>query len=439
MKGFRFVHCADLHLDTPIVGVGELSASLRERAQKIKEKLTKATLDAFDKIVNLCLEKNADFLLVAGDIFERGQPTLRAQLKFLDGVKRLANEGIHTYFVCGNHDPESEWLEYLEFPEEVHRFPSSGVKEFVFEKNGGKPARIFGISHKNGAVSENLARLFKEKKKSDRNDSFNIGLLHCNVGGRSQEFNYAPCALDDLLRADIDYWALGHIHKKEVIRTEKPLIIYAGNPQGRKMTETGERGCYLVAVSNGGAVEFEFEATDTIRFVEDEFNIKSIETLDNLDNSLAKKCHETLKSVDGRSVITRIRLKGETSLHEELTASRIRELQDKINDRYIHSEQFVWLAHLEKETRPKADIEKLRKSDSFLGDFLNAVAAMKASLKNGGEGARKELEETAGELYNDPAFSELLSQPTDVEIERILSEVETMGVEKLMPKERERE
>src|SRR5690625_6385033 len=79
------------------------------------------------------------------------------------------------------------------------------------------------------------------------------GSLHSNTGYGV----YAPFYLRDLVEKDFDYWALGHIHQREILK-ENPHIVYPGNIQGRNRKEQGEKGCYYVTLS---------QASTTVSFV----------------------------------------------------------------------------------------------------------------------------------------------------------------------------
>ena len=93
---FSFVHAADLHLDTPFKGIGST-------APFVAEQLREASLAAFDSLVELCLERRAAFLVVAGDVYDGPERGLRAQLRFRDGLARLSDAGISSFVVHGNH------------------------------------------------------------------------------------------------------------------------------------------------------------------------------------------------------------------------------------------------------------------------------------------------------------------------------------------------
>ncbi|MDD5011959.1 MAG: DNA repair exonuclease [Phycisphaerae bacterium] len=411
MKKFRFVHCADLHLDSPFSGIGEIYPGIGER-------LRAATSEAFSNIVKLCLDEGADFLLVAGDVFEHDNPSLKAQLKFRDGLLKLAKAGIHSYIVCGNHDPVASWSNSLNWPEEVHQFTAAAVKEYPVIKSGDEVARIYGISHKNDTVSDNLARLFRRRKEAN---SFHIGLLHCNIAG-SSHYNYAPCSIEDLNRGGMDYWALGHIHKKAVMQQDPP-IIYAGNPQGRNFGEMAERGCYMVSVGAPGEIDIAFKAVDAIRFAGFEIDASGFTKVDQLLDALQKECAKERQSSEGRSLIMRGLIKGNTAIHHELSEQALSAIKLNLNENISQSEQFVLISELENRTKPKIDYSMLRSEKTYIGDLLNALDELRNS------GAADEINGIADELFYDSSLQKILSPLSKEECESILNEVETLCVD----------
>ena len=98
MSIIRFVHAADLHLDSPFKGLSDVQPEIAAR-------LKNATFDAYQNIIDLCISERVDALLVAGDVFDGADRSLRAQLRFMDGLRRLHEAGIRAFICHGNHDP----------------------------------------------------------------------------------------------------------------------------------------------------------------------------------------------------------------------------------------------------------------------------------------------------------------------------------------------
>jgi DNA repair protein SbcD/Mre11 len=239
MKAFRFMHAADLHLDSPFAGMAALP-------QGIRESLRQSTFLALTHMVQLAIQQKVDFVLISGDVYDLSDRSLRAQIRFQKAMQRLSASGIAVYIVHGNHDPEDGLSAKLNWPAGVHFFSTQEVEVLpVVVENKGEIARIYGISYATAAVTENLVRRISEKHASMKNiinlghasdaglaehaegsignlklnSSFKIGLVHTNVDGDKGHANYAPCSMQDLLGAGMDYWALGHVHtdRKSVV------------------------------------------------------------------------------------------------------------------------------------------------------------------------------------------------------------------------------
>jgi len=188
-KFLTFVHTSDLHLDSTFLGISDINSDLGEQ-------LFNSTFQAYDSIVNFCIEKNVDFLLIAGDVYESANKSLYAQLKFLDGMKKLDAAGISVYIAHGNHDPLGGWSESLDWPKNVSIMSGDIVDSLNYEKDGGVATRIIGTSYPSKHIRKNLAKQFPKKEEND--DIFTIGLLHCTIGTGNGHEPYAPCTIQDL-------------------------------------------------------------------------------------------------------------------------------------------------------------------------------------------------------------------------------------------------
>lgn len=213
------------------------------------------------------LARSVDFVVLAGDLYDGAERGIRAQRAFLDGVTQLADAGIRTLLVHGNHDPVAEgWTAITEFPDLVTTFPAHRVASVRFEA-GGEQVTVHGTSYAVAATSENLARRYPVAEGG----GFHLGLLHANVGGPSTgHADYSPCTVDDLRRTGYHYWALGHVHGRRTLHQGDPWVVYPGNLQGRstKPTERGPKGAVVVTVTDGVAAEPTFVPLDRVRFVD---------------------------------------------------------------------------------------------------------------------------------------------------------------------------
>ena len=278
----QFIHCADLHLDSPFQGLTTKEPSLADRFKH-------ATNDAFVKIIDLCLSEKVNFLTIGGDTFDGVDRSLCAQILLRDQFERLHKANIPVILITGNHDPLSDWLTEIQFPNNVHLLDGDNVEKVPIQKDGKIVAFIYGISYKVSNVTENLSLKFQ----ADEKDTISIGMLHANVGSRKEHAAYAPCTIKDLKAGNMDIWLLGHIHTPEVI-CKKPLMLYPGNIQGRYINEDGPRGCYLIKVDSNHKISHEFKPVQNILWKQDEINVKNIMTSIELTDLLTDKCEEEI-------------------------------------------------------------------------------------------------------------------------------------------------
>lgn len=363
MTIIRFVHAADLHLDSPFVGIRSVAPT------NVAGTLYEATFAAYDNIIKLCIDKKVDALLVAGDVFDSADKSLRAQLKFVNGLKRLDEAGIRSFICHGNHDPLNGWEAGLDYPQECTRFGSDFQAVPVFEDEP-KRAVVHGVSYPKRDVYENLvARLTGVDPKT-----FSIGLLHTNVGNRPGHDLYAPCSLDNLVHSDINYWALGHVHKREVLSEQSPTIVYPGNPQGRNPIESGARGVYLVEVDYDGSVNLDFKPVDIVRWEERIVDISGMETLQNLLTELDLVVEDSLAKADGRSVVLRITLVGRGGLHNDLRShDSLEDAFEDLNREWANRSPFVWCERIENDSAPPFNRQKRILGSDFLSEVLKTT------------------------------------------------------------------
>lgn len=361
MTKVRFIHTADLHLDTPFKGLASWNKDL---ADKLKD----ATFKSFRKIVDLCLNENVDFLIISGDIFESENKSLAAQLKFISELKRLSDSGIHAYFVCGNHDPLNSWLDTTQLPENIYRFGTDKVENFTYSKNKKPVADISGISFQKNVIKDNLALKYK---LTNNPSPVSIAVLHGTTGMAGPHENYAPFKAADVLNKGFSYWALGHIHKRQIIHESNPAIVYPGNPQGRDFGETGAKGCYLVEIDTDSKVNLKFIPVHLIRFEEIEVDLTDEDKIDRLPDKIDNSKNNINDFDENVSYILRVNLTGRTSLHAHLNKpGEIEILQEHLNEGQLDQINFVWIDRIELDTRPVIDIEQIKKGNDFTAEIV---------------------------------------------------------------------
>jgi DNA repair protein SbcD/Mre11 len=392
MKAFRFMHAADLHLDSPFVGMAALPPGIRES-------LRQSTFSALANLVELAIQQSVDFVLISGDVYDLADRSLRAQIRFQKALQRLSAAGISSYIVHGNHDPEDGRAARLNWPTQAHFFSAREVEALpVILEGKGTVAQIYGISYATAVVTENLALRIAEKYEDSKNghaDLFRIGLLHTNVEGDQSHANYAPCSMQDLLGSGMHYWALGHVHTRQVLCTE-PAIVYPGNLQGRSVRETGAKGCYIVDVSEFGEVRLTFHALDAIRWQQLSLSIQGIQTEQELKERFELELEQAREDAAGRAVIVRVcltdrgpihaMLQKKSALDELITELREEEAkrleyvgtwstgiieEDELANTYDRmTADYVWIESVQVLSGLEIDKNLLLEQESFLGDLL---------------------------------------------------------------------
>ena len=408
MARVRFVHAADLHLDSPFRGIRS------EAPEHVADALRRATFDAYQNIIDLCLREQVDALLVAGDVYDGADRSLRAQLKFVEGLTRLDAAGIRSFICHGNHDPLDGWEARLDLPPGCVRFGPEVTGEAVFPDTPER-AVVYGISYPRREMRENLSPLFADTAAGG---GFGIGLLHANVGGNPDHDSYAPCSVADLADTGLDYWALGHVHTRQVLRQERPTVVYPGNPQGRHPNEPGARGVYLVDVDDYGAVTMDFRSMDVVRWETLLLDIGGSDTEQSLIDAANELAESTLEAADGRSVVARLTLTGRGPLHRWLRREgTVEDLQEQLNDRYSNSRHWLWCERVQLETAPSVDREQVVQREDFAGDLARFGGEIRESPE-----ALAELRDALRALYvNSNAAPYLRGYlPSDAELRELL-------------------
>jgi DNA repair exonuclease SbcCD nuclease subunit len=366
VSSVRFIHAADVHLDAPFKGVDATDP-------RVRDALVAATYRALDAVVDACLAHEVDFLVLAGDVYNQAERSLRAEFAFRDACQRLAEAGIRVFVARGNHDPASGWSAGLTLPDTVHVFSEREVERVVFEREGEPACVLYGRSFRTAAERDNLSLGFSR----DLADPLAIGVLHANVGGQPGHEPYAPCSVDDLRAARMDYWALGHIHLGGVIE-ESPAIVYPGCTQGLDPNESGLRGCRLVTLDARGAT-VDFVPTSAVVWAKETVAADSAATLDDLAHMLGAAADRAFADAAGRPAIVRISLEGRTSVHAALSRPGV--LGDLLEDARADAlgrEPWVWIDRIVDHTRPVLDLAAVAQGEDFAGDLVRIGEALLA-------------------------------------------------------------
>ncbi|PYZ98216.1 DNA repair exonuclease [Alteribacter lacisalsi] len=358
---FTFLHAADLHLDSPLKGLEKYEGAPAES-------LRNATRDAFENLVTLAIEENVAFVLLSGDIYDGDWKDYNTGLFFSAQMNRLNREDIPVYMIRGNHDAASLITKELTLPKNVHEFPVDWPGTILIES---LKTAIHGRGFETRAVTENLAGSYPKAVEG----FLNIGLLHTSMTGREGHENYAPCHVEDLLAKGYDYWALGHIHMREMLRKSDPVILFPGNIQGRHIRETGKKGCSLVHSEDGEITHVEHRTVDVIRWCDCQIDLTDVSSPDEMLHLFGEKTEELYRENGGRFLAVRVHLTGKSPLHEQL-ALNTDHFVNNIRAKALEAGGEIWVEKVKIHTTPEADRDALASSNpalAFILDYLYAI------------------------------------------------------------------
>ncbi len=299
---FRFVHAADIHLDSPL-----RSLALRDPA--LAELIGNATRRAFVAMVDLCLDEQVDALLLSGDLYDGEQTSMKTARFLADQIRKLHEAGIRVFIIRGNHDALSRITKELTFPEEVTIFGGRAGAVAIERERGALPVVVHGISFTHHHAPESLLPRFRPPTEG----AINIGLLHTSLGGSPVHDHYAPCDLADLQASGYRYWALGHIHKRTAVEGAATVVM-PGMPQGRDINEAGAKSATLATVMDDGAILIEERLTSVAQFERVSVDLAGIEEWRDVVRAMRRALERMRPAIASEHLVARLHLTGATPL-----------------------------------------------------------------------------------------------------------------------------
>jgi len=394
----RFVHAADIHLDSPLQNL-----ALQDEGQAAR--VRRACRDAFESMVRFCIDRRVSFLVLAGDLYDGDNTNMQTAYFLRQQLARLDKAGIRVVILKGNHDAQNRITGTLGMPDNTWVFDDKKPQTISFDD---LQVAFHGQSFRPGPVPENLAARYPKPIAG----WLNIGVLHTSLAGSDQHDPYAPCRLEDLTTHGYAYWALGHIHKGSVL-AKAPWVVYSGNIQGRDIRETGPKGCYLVETDGDRVLSAEHIAFDVIRWHQADVDLTGATHEEDMADRIRASLREAHQEAGDRPCIVRLRLTGQTELHSRIGAfpNRLRDTVLGIAADIALDE--IWLEKIRNETQPAHQRAKNDNNDStsdllrIIHEVAQDVDLIGPALKDALKDLRMKLPE---ELKQLPAL-ELIDNP----------------------------
>lgn len=352
----KLVHAADLHIDSPLTGLARYEGAPVGQIRA-------ATRRAMENLVSYCVQQRVDLLLLAGDLFDGDWKDYSTGLFFVRQMLNLKQAGIAVVLVRGNHDAASVVTKHLRLPDNVVELSSSAPETRIYEDLG---VAVHGQSYARRAEKDNLAAQYPDAVPG----YVNIGLLHTCATGRPGHGNYAPCSLKTLLSKEYDYWALGHVHAREVLH-EQPWVVFPGNLQSRHIQETGAKGATLISVEDGAIQQVSHVPLDVVRFEVVDYRCEPEDDADAAVEGAAMAFAQRATMAAPRLLVARIRLVGPSGAHRAFQSDPTR-WEAELRARAAELDN-VWLHSVIFRTRPTVDPEAATRRDDAVGQVARRL------------------------------------------------------------------
>ena len=367
MASFRFIHAADIHLDSPLCGLAAYPGAPVDDVRA-------ATRRALANLVDLAETERVDFMVIAGDLYDGDWKDFQTGLFFTHQMARLGRAGIPVVMVLGNHDAQAVITRSLPRQDHVRVLSAKRPDSVTIP---GLDVIIHGQSFATRATTDNLAQHYPKPVAG----SFNIGLLHTALSGRPGHESYAPCRLEQLVNHGYHYWALGHVHAREVVHTT-PHVVFPGNLQGRHIHESGAKGASVVTVVDGVVDSVEHRPLDVMRWATISADMGRCDDRGHALAAIRQALAAAITESDGRVLAVRVRLIGASACHAALVRDRA-SLREDVRAIAADVSPSLWVEKVEAVTRPVLDGLSLRGRDDAIGELLATIDALAGDAEAG--------------------------------------------------------
>jgi len=414
---FKFIHAADIHLDSPLRGLaryeGVPAAELRA-----------ATRQALEGLIRTAIEEEVAFVLLAGDLYDGDWRDYNTGLFFASQMSKLRKAGIKVFLISGNHDAQSQITKTIRLPDNVRQLSTRKPETVLLEDVG---VAIHGRGFAKRAVTEDISATYP----AAREGYFNIGMLHTSANGREGHEPYAPCTVPGLAAKGYGYWALGHVHKREVL-SEDPWIVFSGNIQGRHIREQGAKGCSLVMVEDGAVGTVEHRALDVVRWHDVQVDATDADDGDEILERVGQAIQKKIGEDEDVLHAVRVTISGCCGAHVQLQAdvncwiNQIRAIGTDVSNGQ------VWIEKVRIQTRAEIDPERIRAREDAISGLLKSVEDL-GSIDEAMEALDGDLAALRKKLPTElQSGEEALDLDSPAKREQLLAEIQQILIPRLL-------
>lgn len=253
-QALRFVHAASLLVDHQLYDVGPVDENL-------KPSLIDATVTGFERMVEVCVDQEVDFLLLTGDTFCESDHSLRARVALREGFDMLREAGIEIFIVPGPLDPMSAWQEFPDLPDNVSLFVPATDEPTAVMREGHVVATIQACSQQTGLARPESN--MEEPMPTLRTNPLRVSVMPPFVSNgaepdRSTIETLLQNQTTDYIAVPLPYSRLTAIHGERVAHCPGPATSVSREDEGLC-------GCTLVTIDDDANITARHFATSPIR------------------------------------------------------------------------------------------------------------------------------------------------------------------------------
>ncbi len=401
----KILHTADIHLDSPL-------KSLALRDVTLREKVETASRAAFSRIIDTALSEEVSALLISGDLFDGKERSARTAAFLTGQLDRLRAAGARVFYIKGNHDAENPITGTLDLPDHVHVFDARGGKVQLAEN-----VWVHGVSFADRHAPDSLLPRFSAPVAG----AVNIAMLHTSLAGAAGHDTYAPCTVSELSGMGFDYWALGHVHKRQV-HSQSPWVVMPGIPQGRDIGEAGPKSATLLSINDGG-IRVDEIPTSALEFTNSALDITAAQSDEALRTLLRDHLRTTAGELTADAGVLRLTLQGAPERHWHFL--RDRDYWGEQISELARETDRLWIEKLDFSLDAPAQHDGALSATDELAETITAIQAEQGFAS----AAQTEIDEVLMDLP--PAIRARLV-PDEAAAERLTQSLSEAGSERVL-------